>query len=168
TVQGANFVVLRSPDVPSILVETAFISNRSDEKRLDSSKDRQQLAHAILTGVEKYFETTPPPGTWFAAQRNKRLHLVASAPDESARRDKVVVTAKGASPASAVVVASTKSASHDDDSYQDMHKVSRGETLSGIAKQYGISMSALRSVNSGKIQTGGGIQVGQVLLIPSS
>ncbi|HEX7368790.1 MAG TPA: N-acetylmuramoyl-L-alanine amidase, partial [Rhodanobacteraceae bacterium] len=47
TVQGANFVVLRSPDVPSILVETAFISNRSDEKRLDSSKDRQQLAHAI-------------------------------------------------------------------------------------------------------------------------
>jgi N-acetylmuramoyl-L-alanine amidase len=49
-----------------------------------------------------------------------------------------------------------------------MHKVARGETLSGIAQQYGISMNALRSVNANKVQTGGGIQVGQVLLIPSS
>ncbi|HKV65433.1 MAG TPA: N-acetylmuramoyl-L-alanine amidase, partial [Rhodanobacteraceae bacterium] len=84
TVQGANFVVLRSPDVPSILVETAFISSRQDERRLDSSKDRQRLAQGILTGVRQYFETTPPPGTWFAMERNKRLHLTASAATEVA------------------------------------------------------------------------------------
>lgn len=167
TVQGANFVVLRSPDVPSILVETAFISNRSDENRLDSSKYRQQMAQAILTGVRQYFETTPPPGTWFAMERNKRLDLsVDGAPavavttktsknDPSLRKD-------------ANRIASADEADSSDDPFQDMHKVTPGETLSGIARRYGVSMSALRSVNSSKIQAGGGIQVGQVLLIPSS
>jgi len=50
---------------------------------------------------------------------------------------------------------------------RDMHRVSRGETLSGIAQQYGVSMSALRSLNS-KIPDDGSVQAGQVLLIPSS
>jgi len=167
TVQGANFVVLRSPDVPSILVETAFISNRTDERRLDNSKDRQQLAKAILTGVQQYFETTPPPGTWFAMERNKRLHLTADAAPELAT---AADTAKGAKAVSADApqLASVDKAPDSNDPFQDMHKVARGETLSGIARQYGVSMSALRSVNSSKIQPGGGIQVGQVLLIPSS
>jgi N-acetylmuramoyl-L-alanine amidase len=167
TVQGANFVVLRSPDVPSILVETAFISNRTDERRLDNSKDRQQLAKAILTGVQQYFETTPPPGTWFAMERNKRLHLTADAAPELAT---AADTAKGAKAVSADApqLASVDKAPDSNDPFQDMHKVARGETLSGIARQYGVSMSALRSVNSSKIQAGGGIQVGQVLLIPSS
>jgi len=44
----------------------------------------------------------------------------------------------------------------------------RGETLSGIARKYGVSTGSLRSVNSSKIQAGGGIHVGQVLLIPNS
>jgi len=61
-----------------------------------------------------------------------------------------------------------KNVARTDADVQDMHKVSRGETLSGIAQHYGVSMNALRSVNASKIQTGGGIQVGQVLLIPSS
>lgn len=167
TVQGANFVVLRSPDVPSILVETAFISNRQDENRLDSSKDRQRLAQGILAGVQQYFETTPPPGTWFAMERNKRLHLTADAAPEVAT---AADTAKGARAinADAPRLASVDKPSDSNDPFQDMHKVARGETLSGIARQYGVSMSALRSVNSAKIQAGGGIQVGQVLLIPSS
>jgi N-acetylmuramoyl-L-alanine amidase len=167
TVQGANFVVLRSPDVPSILVETAFISSRQDEKRLDSSKDRQRLAQGILTGVKQYFETTPPPDTWFAMERNKRLHLTKSAATEIAT---AADTAKGARAVSAdpPQVASGGKSRASSDPFQDMHKVSRGETLSGIARQYGVSMGSLRSVNSGKIQAGGGIQVGQVLLIPNS
>jgi N-acetylmuramoyl-L-alanine amidase len=167
TVQGANFVVLRSPDVPSILVETAFISSRQDEKRLDSSKDRQRLAQGILTGVQQYFETTPPPGTWFAMERNKRLHLTADGAPEVAAD----AGAKGATRKAATVAPMVASVAKSDDAqdpFQDMHKVSRGETLSGIARQYGISTSALRSVNASKIQSGGGIQVGQVLLIPNS
>jgi N-acetylmuramoyl-L-alanine amidase len=166
TVQGANFVVLRSPDVPSILVETAFISSRQDEKRLDSSADRQRLAQGILTGVKQYFETTPPPGTWFAMERNKRLHLTADATPEIAAAD--TARASRAVSADAPQLASADKASGSGDPFQDMHKVSRGETLSGIARQYGVSMGSLRSVNSSKIQAGGGIQVGQVLLIPSS
>jgi N-acetylmuramoyl-L-alanine amidase len=168
SVQGANFVVLRSPDVPSVLVETAFISNRADERRLGSSKDREQLAQAILTGVRQYFETTPPPGTWLAEQRNKRLHLTADAVVPAAAKSDAATGAPSAKPAAATLVASAKKTATADANIQDMHKVSRGETLSGIAQQYGISMSALRSANASKIQTGGGIQVGQVLLIPNS
>lgn len=159
TVQGANFVVLRSPDVPSVLVETAFISNRSDERRLDSGKDREKLAQAILAGVKQYFETTPPPGTWFAQQRNERLHLTADAVIASATHDKA---------ATGMLIASTAKTASADSNVKDMHKVARGETLSGIAQQYGVSMNSLRSANASKIQAGGAIQAGAVLMIPNS
>jgi N-acetylmuramoyl-L-alanine amidase len=65
-VEKANFVVLRSPDVPSILVETAFITNPLEERRLNSAAQREKLASAILEGARDYFRSTPPPGTWFA------------------------------------------------------------------------------------------------------
>lgn len=70
-IEKANFVVLRSPDVPSILVETAFISNPAEEKRLNDALHREKLAGAILDGVKTYFSVTPPPGTWYAANRLK-------------------------------------------------------------------------------------------------
>ncbi|MGH8041631.1 MAG: N-acetylmuramoyl-L-alanine amidase [Rudaea sp.] len=77
-VEKANFVVLRSPDVPSILVETAFITNPVEEKRLKNPAQRRKLAGAILGGVRDYFESTPPPGTWFAANaRRTKKHLAA-------------------------------------------------------------------------------------------
>ncbi|MHB8446527.1 MAG: N-acetylmuramoyl-L-alanine amidase [Rudaea sp.] len=77
-VEKANFVVLRSPDVPSILVETAFITNPAEEKRLKNPAQRQKLAVAILDGMRDYFEATPPPGTLFAAHaRREKPHTVA-------------------------------------------------------------------------------------------
>lgn len=66
-VEKANFVVLRSPDVPSILVETAFITNPHEEQRLSNPEQREKLASAILDGVHNYFRIASPPGTWFAA-----------------------------------------------------------------------------------------------------
>jgi N-acetylmuramoyl-L-alanine amidase len=66
-VERANFVVLRSPDVPSILVETAFITNPNEEAKLKNPAHREKLASAILDGVDDYFRASPPPGTWFAA-----------------------------------------------------------------------------------------------------
>ena len=66
-VERANFVVLRSPDVPSILVETAFISNPAEEAKLKDPAHREKLASAILDGVNGYFKASPPPGSWFAA-----------------------------------------------------------------------------------------------------
>ena len=70
-VERANFMVLRSPDVPSILVETAFISNPAEERRLKNPAEQAKLAEAILDGVRNHFRSTPPPGTWFAAESNR-------------------------------------------------------------------------------------------------
>ncbi|MGN6930167.1 N-acetylmuramoyl-L-alanine amidase, partial [Neisseria sp. P0015.S010] len=56
-VDEANFAVLRAPDVPSILVETAFLSNPTEERLLGSESFRQQCAQAIATGIQKYINT---------------------------------------------------------------------------------------------------------------
>lgn len=67
-VQQAGFLVLKSPDVPSILVETAFISNPAEEQLLGSHAHRDELSNAILGGVRKYFYTNPPPDTQIAME----------------------------------------------------------------------------------------------------
>ena len=78
-VERANFVVLRSPDVPSMLVETAFISNPGEEKKLNDPAHRTRLAAAIVEGVRDYFSVQPPPGTWLAsnAAPRARQHVVS-------------------------------------------------------------------------------------------
>lgn len=78
-VERANFVVLRSPDVPSMLIETAFISNPGEEKKLKDPGHRIRLASAIVEGVRDYFAVQPPPGTWLAenAPARPRQHVVA-------------------------------------------------------------------------------------------
>ena len=60
TVQQAPFMVLKSPDVPSVLVETAYISNPTDERNLRSPSHQQALARAVLDGIRKYFAANPP------------------------------------------------------------------------------------------------------------
>ncbi len=72
----ANFMVLKSPDVPSVLVETAFISNPGEEKRLTEKEFQQRMARAITRGVRDYFYSSPPPGTWIAANRDGAKHVV--------------------------------------------------------------------------------------------
>lgn len=67
TVQQAGFLVLKSPDMPSILVETAFISNPDEEKKLRDKRHQGRLANAILAGIRNYFYTNPPPDTLIAA-----------------------------------------------------------------------------------------------------
>jgi N-acetylmuramoyl-L-alanine amidase len=59
-VEQAGFAVLKAPDVPSILVETAFISNPEEEKRLNDQAYQDRLARAILTGIKRYFAKNPP------------------------------------------------------------------------------------------------------------
>ncbi len=72
-VQQAGFMVLKSPDIPSMLVETAFISNPKEERRLRNLAYQRQLAKALLQGIVSYFEYQPPPGTWMAAQQARKL-----------------------------------------------------------------------------------------------
>ncbi|MDO5289241.1 MAG: N-acetylmuramoyl-L-alanine amidase [Pseudomonadota bacterium] len=59
-VERANFAVLRAPDIPSVLVETAFISNPEEEQRLRTSAYQNNLANALISGIQKYFSTHPP------------------------------------------------------------------------------------------------------------
>jgi len=78
-VQQAGFVVLKSPDMPSMLVETAYISNPAEERRLRSLEQQQRLAEAIADGVRSYFLQNPPDGTRFKQERR----TLASAADTS-------------------------------------------------------------------------------------
>ena len=71
-VQNAGFLVLKSPDIPSMLVETAFISNPGEELKLLDPKHQALLAEAIHAGVRNYFSGNPPPGTRFAQLRGSK------------------------------------------------------------------------------------------------
>jgi N-acetylmuramoyl-L-alanine amidase len=146
-VERANFVVLRSPDVPSILVETAFISNPSEERKLRDPGHQKALAEAVMSGVKGYFESTPPPGTWFAAQ--------------AARRNGTELAS--VQPQAATALADDSAAAADAD-VRDLHRVGAGESLGSIARQYGISVSALKSANH---IDGNVVRTGTVLAIPA-
>jgi N-acetylmuramoyl-L-alanine amidase len=54
--QKAGFVVLKTPDIPSVLVETAFISNPKEERRLNNTKEQEKIANAIYQGVLSYYQ----------------------------------------------------------------------------------------------------------------
>jgi N-acetylmuramoyl-L-alanine amidase len=84
-VEQAGFMVLKSPDIPSILVETGFISNSSEASKLQSASHQQALARSIRAGVKQFFEQNPPPGTYIAwlrdsgkIARGASVHVVRS------------------------------------------------------------------------------------------
>jgi N-acetylmuramoyl-L-alanine amidase len=152
-VERANFVVLRSPDVPSILVETAFISNPTEEQKLRDPGHQQALAAAVMGGVKDYFESSPPQGTWFAAQAAQRngIQLASTKPGRPAAGNDGDTSIADASPAA-------------DAGVRDMHRVGEGESLRSIARQYGVSIGALKSANH---IDGNAVRVGTVLAIPA-
>ncbi|MBC3366471.1 N-acetylmuramoyl-L-alanine amidase [Pseudomonas sp. SWRI154] len=69
-VEQAGFMVLKSPDIPSILVETGFISNANEASKLSSASHQQALARSISSGVRQFFQQNPPPGTYIAWLRD--------------------------------------------------------------------------------------------------
>lgn len=152
-VERANFVVLRSPDVPSILVETAFISNPAEERKLRDPAHQKQLAAAVMGGVRNYFESAPPPGTWFAAEAARRNGTQLMASSAGSAKGKPVALASGGPSSSA--------GAHS----RDVHRVGRGESLSSIAQQYGVSVGALKNANQMNSNT---VRAGSVLTIPNS
>lgn len=85
-VQQAGFVVLKSPDIPSMLVETAFISSPSDERLLNKPERRKDLAEAIFDGVRQFFLDHPPDGSRFAQARDSARTVVATAADSAPAR----------------------------------------------------------------------------------
>ena len=75
-VEQARFVVLKSPDIPSLLIETGFISNRQEELNLNNPHYQKKLAQALADGVVSYLKHYPPPGTWFAMKRDGIKHVI--------------------------------------------------------------------------------------------
>lgn len=78
-VEQANFSVLRSPDVPSILVETGFITNPQEARRLRDPNFQRRLAEKLSEGIVAHFTARPPAGSWLSANRDKvdRRHTIA-------------------------------------------------------------------------------------------
>ena len=70
-VEQAGFAVLKSPDIPSILVETGFISNPDEARKLSTSAYQKKMARAIHKGVKDWFMTHPPSGTLIAWQKQQ-------------------------------------------------------------------------------------------------
>ncbi|MFO8023933.1 N-acetylmuramoyl-L-alanine amidase [Thiohalophilus sp.] len=114
-VEMAGFRVLKAPDVPSILVETAFISNPGEERKLRSTAHQTKLARSMFYGVKRYFARHAPAGTVLAERKPQR------------------------------------------------HRIDRGDTLSGIAARYRVSVSAIKQHNN---LSDNMLRVGQVLQIP--
>jgi len=76
--ERASMIVLTSPDIPSILVETGFITNPDEEKMLNTKAYRRKLAKAIAGGVESFFQNNPPAGTWVALRSSSsKSHVVS-------------------------------------------------------------------------------------------
>ncbi len=137
-VQQAPFLVLKSPDIPSVLVETAYISNPREEASLRSAKYQGALATALKDGIVDYFAANPPKGSYFASRS-------PTAP--------TVTTASAARPPAAVPAAAEPV----------RHVIARGETLSQIAERYRVSSASIRRTNSLRTDV---LRVGQVLMIP--
>ncbi len=114
-VEQAGFRVLKAPDIPSVLIETAFISNSKEERNLRSSRHQQKLARAIFKGTLNYFKNNPPPGTLLALKDRK-------------------------------------------------HRIASGDTMSGIAERYQVSMADIRRANGLKNNR---LKVGRTLRIPT-
>jgi N-acetylmuramoyl-L-alanine amidase len=70
-VEQAAFAVLKSPDIPSLLIETGFLSNPGEARKLNTPAYQKQMAKAIFKGIQQYFQQSPPPGTYLASIKNK-------------------------------------------------------------------------------------------------
>jgi N-acetylmuramoyl-L-alanine amidase len=143
--QAASLAVLKAPDIPSILFETGFISNYNEERLLRDPNHQHKLALAMFRAIKRYFEKSPPADSLFAAHKNNGRSVPTVMPTSQNR-------------STAVSSAGTAS-----DSSPRTHKVKRGESLSRVAKKYGVTMSALRRHNNLKSDN---ILIGQVLRIP--
>lgn len=86
-IERANFAVLRTSDkMPAMLVETAFISNPEEERKLTDPDYQRRLARAILDGVDAYFSRQPPPGTLYALRAQGKQAAQVTSPERTTER----------------------------------------------------------------------------------
>jgi N-acetylmuramoyl-L-alanine amidase len=135
----ASFGVLQSPDIPSLLVESGFITHRDEERLLKRSKHQQQIAGALYRGIKRYFQ---------AAQR------LQPAPIQQCSKLAQTTTIRKPLPCAPQTQAASK---------PSVHVVQRGESLCSIATRYGLSWHTLQHHNR---LNSSGLQAGQKIEIP--
>lgn len=165
--QPASLGVLKAPDIPSFLVETGFISNPAEEQKLKSASYQQKLAAAIFRALKLHYQQNPPADTWLAQRKGqpafeRPAERQSNRPAVSANSSASSVAIKPIQPGPIVRTVPKTNATAS--STEQIHIVRRGESLSGLAKKYGLPMSVLRSHNKLKSDN---IQIGQKLRIPN-
>jgi N-acetylmuramoyl-L-alanine amidase len=207
SVEQAGFLVLKSPDVPSILVETGFISNPQEAKKLSTPRYRKKMADSIFTGIRGFFEKNPPAGTYIAWKQsggkepqafdsgvafykvsngdtlsgialNYNLTIAELKALNRLRGNSLSVgqTLKVKASSNKALASATQPVSAQQVSIEQLlienmptltkrtieHKVTNGETLSGIALRYGTSMAQLKTSNNLRSNS---IRIGQILKV---
>jgi N-acetylmuramoyl-L-alanine amidase len=139
-VEQAGFAVLKSADIPSVLVETGFVTNPTEEKNLTSSRYQSRVAEGIHRAINEYFQQTPYKSNASYANPKQVASNYTSLvrPGQSKKRVKTTNTKK-------------------------YHKVVRGDSLSKIAVKYGTSIRQLKSLNNLRGNT---VMRGQRLKLP--
>ncbi|MDC5840128.1 N-acetylmuramoyl-L-alanine amidase [Vibrio europaeus] len=179
---NASLAVLKSPDIPSVLVETGFITNPTEERLLFQRSHQDKLARSLAKAIVQYFEANPPEGTLFANRgktikhkvaRGESLSLIASKYGTSTKA--VMQTNKLKSTSLAIgqiltIPGSSKSISvpqikNPVETKTLTHVVQRGEYLGKIAEKYKVSVAAIKKENKLKSDT---LKLGQKLKITVS
>lgn len=190
--EHASLAVLKAPDIPSVLVETGFISNHAEEKLLATASYQDQLARAIFEGIRNYYRAHPTKGAMLTGKGQVSQPVATTRPAPVARHpvsqprqtqsqpvvtNKMPATARdgGAGSGSGAGVIKPYSAAAQetgapvssvgdyDKSRMLRHVVKRGESLSRLAEKHGVSQSTLVEINQLRSRD---IQIGQTIYIP--
>ncbi len=190
--EHASLAVLKAPDIPSVLVETGFISNHAEEKLLATASYQDQLARAIFEGIRNYYRAHPTKGAMLTGKGQVSQPVATTRPAPVARQpvsqprqtqsqpvvtNKMPATARDSGTASgsgAGVIKPYSAATQEsgapvssvgdyDKSRMLRHVVKRGESLSRLAEKHGVSQSTLVEINQLRSRD---IQIGQTIYIP--
>lgn len=186
--EHASLAVLKSPDIPSLLVETGFITNPKEERLLNTRSHQNKLANAVYKGVLAYFNEKPPEGTLFAARKGGVKHKVTSGQSLSIIASKYgtsvaalkkvnklksntlkigqVLAIPGGSTVAVTNAPATKSSRPIQRTVKTTtHTVQRGEFLGKIAANYGVTVASIRKLNKLRSDE---LAIGQKLKIDTS
>ena len=171
-VQHASLQVLNSPDIPSILIETGYLTNPEEAQRLSNRNFQERMALAIADGVTSYFYEAPPVGTLVAWHKENGVipkSLTVKRGDtlsEIAEKFGLTVTelkSINGLQGNTIQIGQVLELPGNDSPLTSEHKIQRGETLSEIAQFYRVSLADLRAANNLR---GDRILIGQKLIIP--
>ncbi|MDD9896402.1 MAG: N-acetylmuramoyl-L-alanine amidase [Gammaproteobacteria bacterium] len=172
-VQQASLQVLNSPDIPSILIETGYLTNPNEAQRLNSSSFQRSMAQAIAQGIMNYFYDAPPEGTLVAWQKANGItpgtYTVKSGDNLSEIAERFGLTVNELKSlnnlnSNTIRIGQELILPGGEMIRISEHTIQSGETLSEIAARYSVSLSSLRAANNLSTDR---ILVGQILKIPT-